>query len=89
MTAAESSVSDQHPAVEAHVAAAVKEVTGKDGDGGNGGQDVAGELGLGEGEKDDGDESPEDQELRESVARAADGGRSVSWSGAAATRRPK
>lgn len=75
---AKGSVSDQHPAVEANVASAIEEVTGKNGDGGNGGQDIARELGLGEGEKDDWNERPEDKKLREGVPRPADWGRSVS-----------
>ena len=51
-------------------AAAEEVVAGEDGDGWNGGEDVAGEFGLREGEKDDGDERPENQEFREGIAGA-------------------
>ena len=69
-----SGVAHQHPAVESRLAAAEEVVAGKDGDGRNGGQNVAGQLGLGEGEKDDGNERPEHQELRKGVAGAAGAG---------------
>ena len=64
----EHGVSAEDPTAKAGGAGAEEVVAGEDGERGNGGQNVTGELGLGEGEEDDGYERPEDEELREGVA---------------------
>ena len=65
----------QLQAVQPSGAAAEEIIAGKDGDGRNGGKNVTGELGLGKGEEDDGNQGPENQELGKGVAGAADLGR--------------
>ena len=55
---------------QAAAAHAVEVVGGEDGEGRDGGKDVAGEFGTGEGEEEDGEERPEDEELGEGVAGA-------------------
>ena len=66
----ESGVGPEEPFWQALAADAVEVVGGEDGEGRDGGQDVAGELGSREGEEDDGEEGPEDEELGEGVAGA-------------------
>ena len=61
---------NEQPGLQAALAHAVEVVAGEDGERRNGRQDVAGKLGLGEGEEDDGNERPQDEKLREGVARA-------------------
>jgi hypothetical protein len=78
--ATEDSMGEEEPAVEAG-AAAEEEVSGEDGERRNGGEDVSGELGLRNREEDDGDESPEDEELRKGVAGSL--GRGASFGNAA------
>ena len=65
---ADGSVGPEQPVGQALAADAVEVVGGEDGEGRDGGKDVAGELGAGEGEEDDGEERPEDEELGEGVA---------------------
>src|SRR6185437_4236402 len=70
--AGEQGVQDEQPGPESAAARAqaVEVVGGQNGERRNGRQDVAGKLGFREREKDNGNERPEDEELRESVARA-------------------
>lgn len=56
-------VNNEEPGLEALMAFAVDVVAGEDGQRGDGREDVAGEFRFGEGEEDDGEESPEDEEL--------------------------
>ena len=70
MMAQSSGVRPEQPFRQALAADAVEVVGGEDGEGRNGGQDVAGQLRSGEGEEDDGKERPEDEELGEGVAGA-------------------
>ena len=66
----EGGVGPEQPFWQAFAADAVEVVGGEDGEGRDGGEDVAGKLRSGEGEEDDGEESPEDEELGEGVAGA-------------------
>jgi len=61
-------VGPEEPVWKAFAANAVEVVGGEDGERRNGGEDVAGEFGAGEGEEEDGKESPEDEELGEGVS---------------------
>ena len=67
---ADGGVRPEQPFRQAIAPDAVEVVGGEDGERRNGGKDVAGQLGAGEGEEDDGKESPEDEELGEGVAGA-------------------
>ena len=67
---AEQGVGPKEPGLEAGAAAAEEVIAGKDGERRDGWQDVAGELGVGKREEDDGHEGPEDEELGEGVAGA-------------------
>ena len=64
-------VGPEEPVGKAFAADAVEVVGGEDGEGRDGGKDVAGEFGAGEGEEEDGEESPEDEELGEGVTCAS------------------
>ena len=65
---AEGGVGPEEPFGQAFAADAVEVVGGENGERRDGGKDVAGEFGSGEGEEDDGKEGPEDEELGEGVA---------------------
>src|ERR1035438_6902209 len=67
-------MTEEHPSVEARLAAAEQIVAGEDGYWRDGGEDVTGKFGLREGEEDDGDESPENKEFGEGVAGAIGSG---------------
>ena len=67
-------MTEENPEIQTALTRAEQVVAGKDGDGWNGGEDVAGEFGLREGEKENGNESPENQEFGEGIAGAFGGG---------------
>ena len=87
--AAQHCVAEQHPAVQPRLAAAEEVVSGKNGDGRNGGKNVAGQLGLREGEKDDGNERPQHQKFGECVAGPVGNARLPVERGATATPPPR
>jgi hypothetical protein len=60
-------VSPQKPGRKATAADAVEIVGREDGERGNGGKDIAGQFGAGEGEEDHGKERPKDEEFGEGV----------------------
>ena len=67
---AECSVGPEQPFWQTFATDAIEVVGCEDGEGRDGRKDVAGQLGSGEGEEDDGKEGPEDEELGEGVAGA-------------------
>ena len=67
---ADGGVGPDEPLGQAAAAQAIEVVGREDGEGRNGGKDVSGEFGTGEGEEEDGEEGPEDEELGEGVAGA-------------------
>ena len=67
---ADGGMGPDEPLWQAAAAQAIEVVGCEDGEGRNGGKDVSGEFGTGEGEEEDGEEGPEDEELGEGVAGA-------------------